>query len=109
METHVSLTMLLMHIPKLSRHARLQPLAILLKNGVPCALSSDDPAVFTNHGLTHDLYQFYAHTRSFDLFSIKCLLQGSIEGSLIDNKPDRVREWQAKWTAWVRAVVDELQ
>ena len=35
----------------------MHPLPILLNNGVPVALCSDDPAVFGNLGLTYDFFQ----------------------------------------------------
>ena len=35
----------------------MHPLPILLNNGVPVALCSDDPAVFGNMGLTFDYFQ----------------------------------------------------
>lgn len=35
----------------------MHPLPILLNNGVPVALCSDDPSVFGNMGLTFDFYQ----------------------------------------------------
>lgn len=35
----------------------MHPLPVLLNNGVPVALCSDDPAVFGNMGLTFDYYQ----------------------------------------------------
>lgn len=35
----------------------MHPLPILLNNGVPVALGSDDPALFQNKGLTYDFFQ----------------------------------------------------
>jgi adenosine deaminase CECR1 len=35
----------------------MHPLPILLNNGIPVVLCSDDPAVFGNMGLTYDLFQ----------------------------------------------------
>jgi len=35
----------------------MHPLPILLNNGVPVALCSDDPAVFGNLGLTYNFFQ----------------------------------------------------
>lgn len=35
----------------------MHPLPILINNGVPVALSSDDPAVFGNLNLSYDFFQ----------------------------------------------------
>lgn len=35
----------------------MHPLPIVINNGIPVALCSDDPAVFGNLGLTFDFYQ----------------------------------------------------
>jgi adenosine deaminase len=35
----------------------MHPLPILLNNGIPVVLCSDDPAVFGNMGLTYDFFQ----------------------------------------------------
>jgi adenosine deaminase CECR1 len=35
----------------------MHPLPIMLNHGIPVALSSDDPSVFGNMGLTYDFFQ----------------------------------------------------
>ena len=42
---------------RLTSSMLMHPLPVLLNNGVPVALSCDDPSVFGNMGLTFDFYQ----------------------------------------------------
>jgi adenosine deaminase len=42
---------------RLASSMLMHPLPVLLNNGVPVALSCDDPSVFGNMGLTFDFYQ----------------------------------------------------
>lgn len=45
-------------IPKrLTSSMPMHPLPVLLNQGIPVVLSSDDPAVFGNMGLTFDFFQ----------------------------------------------------
>lgn len=37
----------------------MHPLPIILNSGVPVALSSDNPSVFGNLGLTYDFFQVF--------------------------------------------------
>ena len=49
--THITLKQ------RLTASMPMHPLPILLNQGVPVALSSDDPAMFQNMGLSFDFYQ----------------------------------------------------
>ena len=53
------------------------PLPAVLNNGVPVALSSDDPAMFGSLGLAYDFYQvsFSAHLRGVALTDPRYLLR----------------------------------
>ena len=42
---------------RLTSSIPMHPLPVLLNNGVPVALSCDDPSVFGNMGLTFDFFQ----------------------------------------------------
>jgi adenosine deaminase len=44
-------------IQRLTSSMPMHPLPVLLNNGVPVALSCDDPSVFGNMGLTFDYFQ----------------------------------------------------
>ena len=42
---------------RLTSSMPMHPLPVLLNNGVPVALGSDDPSAFGNMGLTFDFFQ----------------------------------------------------
>lgn len=88
-----------------------QPLSILLSHGVPCALSNDDPAVFTNHGLTYDTYQFFNNTDAFDLLSIQKLCLQSIEHTLLspEEKATCLKRYEQQWAAFIAHLKTQLQ
>ena len=44
-------------LQRLTSSMHMHPLPALLNNGVPVVLSSDDPSVFGNMGLTFDYFQ----------------------------------------------------
>ena len=44
-------------LQRLTSSMPMHPLPVLLNNGVPVALSCDDPSVFGNMGLTFDFFQ----------------------------------------------------
>lgn len=45
------------HAQRLTSSMPMHPLPVLLNNGVPVALSCDDPSAFGNMGLTFDFFQ----------------------------------------------------
>lgn len=45
------------YIQRLTSSMPMHPLPILINNGVPVALCSDDPAVWGSTGLSYDMYQ----------------------------------------------------
>ena len=76
----------------------MHPLPVLINNGVPVALCSDDPAVFGNMGLSFDFYQVchdivdyyipketipihqvFVSSEITGLLTLKCLARDSIE------------------------------
>jgi len=59
----------------------MHPLPIMMNNGVPISLNSDDPSVFGNMGLTYDFFQVRSFPASMvlstvthsDFFPHRCL------------------------------------
>lgn len=57
------------------------PLPVLMNNGVPVALSSDDPAIFGNMGLTYDYFQVLVASEVTGLITLGEMAQDSIRVS----------------------------
>lgn len=57
------------------------PLPALMNNGVPVALSSDDPAIFGNMGLTYDYFQVLVASEVTGLITLGEMAQDSIRVS----------------------------
>lgn len=55
------------------------PLPILLNNGVNVILSSDDPSVFGNMGLSFDFFQVLVASEVNGLMTLKSLAMQSLE------------------------------
>ena len=53
---------LLTYDQRLTSSMPMHPLPIMINNGLPVALCSDDPAVFGNMGLTYDYFQVRSPT-----------------------------------------------
>ena len=71
----------------------MHPLPIMINNGLPVALCSDDPAVFGNMGLTYDYFQARPLSRS-NLSCSHCTTGSRGERAERVNYPGRVGEGQ---------------
>ncbi|KAG8217611.1 Metallo-dependent hydrolase [Butyriboletus roseoflavus] len=65
-------------ILRLTASMPMHPLPILLNHGVPVALSSDDPAMFQNMGLSYDFYQVLVASEVTGLLTLGHLARDSI-------------------------------
>ena len=101
-------------------------LPILLANGVPCTLSSDNPAYFRYYlptvslitsvltqdssTLSHDFYQVMSGFDSMSLHGWRVLAEWSIEHSCMSpqEKDRALTEWNKKWGEFCRWIVDEF-
>lgn len=87
------------------------PLPVLLNNGVPVALSNDDPCQFGNHGLSHDFYQVFTASASASLAALYTFARNSIDHARIDcTDGERARheeQFERQWVEWLEWVLKE--
>ncbi|KAF8891209.1 hypothetical protein BD779DRAFT_1670856 [Infundibulicybe gibba] len=79
---------------RLTSSMPMYPLPILMNNGVPVALCSDDPSVFGNMGLTYDFFQLTGLTTLGEL-ARDSLEYSTLEG---DEKVKAIAIWEKQWT-----------
>ncbi|CAE6485983.1 unnamed protein product [Rhizoctonia solani] len=94
-------------ILRLTRSANTHPLPILLNNGVPVALSSDDPSVFHNPGLSFDFYQVMVASNITSILSLGQLARQSLEYSSLNSssKAHALKLWEQRWSAFIDDIV----
>ncbi|CAE6470123.1 unnamed protein product [Rhizoctonia solani] len=87
-------------ILRLASSMPMHPLPILLNNGVPIALSSDNPAVFGNVGVI-------VASEATNLLSLKQLARQSLEHSLLsaEDKKKAIQLWEKRWDAYIEDIV----
>lgn len=97
-------------ILRLTASMPMHPLPILLNNGVPVALSSDDPAVFQNMGLSYDFYQVLVASEVTGLLTLGHLARDSITYSMLSNaeKMKLMHMWEDQWTKFLGELVTGL-
>ncbi|THH06492.1 hypothetical protein EW145_g4051 [Phellinidium pouzarii] len=95
-------------IERLTSSMPAHPLPILLNNGVSVALSSDDPAIFGNMGLSYDFFQVLVASEVNGLTTLKGLARQSVEYSTLTSaqKADALAAFERRWTAFVDSIVD---
>jgi adenosine deaminase CECR1 len=79
-------------------------LLALLHRDVPVALSSDDPSVFENFGLSYDFYQMVVGAKSTTLLSLAVLARRSLKYALVDEKTRQamLADWDRRWYQFLR-------
>ncbi|GAC96159.1 hypothetical protein PHSY_003739 [Pseudozyma hubeiensis SY62] len=78
-------------------------LLALLNRNVPVALSSDDPSIFENFGLSYDFYQLIISSQSTSLMSLATLARRSIRYTLVDDKTKEIMfaDWDRRWNEFI--------
>ncbi|EIW74707.1 Metallo-dependent hydrolase [Coniophora puteana RWD-64-598 SS2] len=94
-------------ILRLTASMPMHPLPILLNNGVPVALSSDDPALFGNMGLTFDFFQVVAASEITGLITLGELARDSITYSMLNesDKKTVTENWEKRWKAYLEELI----
>eukprot|EP01124_Arcella_intermedia_P003770 TRINITY_DN120_c0_g1_i1.p1 TRINITY_DN120_c0_g1~~TRINITY_DN120_c0_g1_i1.p1 ORF type:complete len:489 (-),score=88.08 TRINITY_DN120_c0_g1_i1:19-1485(-) len=81
----------------------------LLNRGVAVVISSDDPVVFGNTGLTFDFWESYV-AWNLTLSGLKKLTQNSIQYSALDDqsKTLKMSSLATKWDNWINSVFSSI-
>ncbi|MEK6480357.1 hypothetical protein WJR50_22630 [Catalinimonas sp. 4WD22] len=89
---------------------RVHPANYLLRRGVQCTISTDDPAIFGYNGLSYDYWSILLAWQ-LDLQAIKKLAMNSlIYSSLPDEEKDKSLEhWEEQWNEFINYADDFLQ
>jgi len=94
-------------ILRLASSMPMHPLPILLNHGVPVALSSDDPAIFQNMGLSFDFYQVLVASETTGLLMLGHLARDSIAHSMLGEAETRrlMELWETRWEGFIKELV----
>lgn len=92
---------------RLTSSMPMHALPILLNNGVPVALCSDDPAVFGNMGLTFDFFQVLVASELTGLGTLGQLARDSLEYSTLENDEKRraIAIWEHQWSKFIEELL----
>lgn len=84
-------------------------LLALLNRNVPVALSSDDPSIFENFGLSYDFYQLVISSKATSLVSLAALARRSIQHTLVDEASKKVMfdDWDRRWSKFIAWFLQE--
>ena len=81
---------------------RLHPASLMLRHGVQCSISSDDPGIFNYQGLSYD-YWYAIMAWELDLRDVKKLVFNSITYSALNTEEKKVamEQLNRQWAAFV--------
>jgi len=82
------------------------PLPIVINNGVPVCLNSDDPAVFGSMGLSYDFYQVLVSSEVSGLLTLAQLARDSLQFSMLApaEKEEALKIWEKRWAGYVQEI-----
>jgi adenosine deaminase CECR1 len=89
---------------------RLHPAISYMKQGIPCVLSSDDPLIYKNSGLSYDFWEAIM-AWNLSLKDVKQLCINSILYSSMNDeeKSKALESWTVEWELFVAQIINELQ
>ena len=93
----------------LCRTIATHPLPALLLSGVPCTVNSDDGAILSNVGLSHDFAQVLGASDDVNLTTCRCLAVTSIRHSRMTHEQKRNAEveFMQKWQVYVEGIAGQ--
>lgn len=91
---------------RLTSSMHMHPLPIILNQGIPVVLSSDDPAIFNSMGLSFDFFQVLVASESTGLLTLREMAWNSITYSMLDEESKRaaMNAWKGRWAKFVEEV-----
>jgi len=95
-------------ILRLTSSMPMHPLPILINNGVPVALCSDDPAVFGNMGLSFDFFQVLVASEVTGLVQLGEMARDSIKYSTLEGEEQQraLVLWEKRWVKFIEDIVN---
>ncbi|KIM79688.1 hypothetical protein PILCRDRAFT_823225 [Piloderma croceum F 1598] len=95
-------------ILRLTSSMPMHPLPIVINNGIPVALCSDDPAVFGSMGLSFDFFQVLVASEVTGLIQLGEMARDSIQYSTLDieGKQRAIALWEKRWAKFVEEVAN---
>ncbi|KAJ7172253.1 hypothetical protein C8R46DRAFT_1085294 [Mycena filopes] len=97
-------------ILRLTSSMLMHPLPIMMNNGLPVALCSDDPAMFGNMGLSFDFYQVLVASEVSGLTTLRELGRDSLKYSTLDpsEKKRALEQWESRWNKFVDSIIEAV-
>ncbi|KAJ7940406.1 hypothetical protein B0H13DRAFT_1937950 [Mycena leptocephala] len=98
-------------ILRLTSSMLMHPLPIMMNNGLPVALCSDDPAMFGNMGLSFDFYQVLVASEVTGLIALREISRDSLKHSTLDpsEKQRAIDAWERRWERFVESIADDKE
>ncbi|KAG1756381.1 Metallo-dependent hydrolase [Suillus paluster] len=91
---------------RLTSSMLMHPLPIIMNQGIPVVLSSDDPAMFNNMGLSFDFFQVLVASEVTGLLTLGQMARDSITYSMLDerSKLAAMNAWERRWARFIEEV-----
>ncbi|KAF9227807.1 Metallo-dependent hydrolase [Gyrodon lividus] len=93
-------------ILRLTSSMAMHPLPIIMNQGIPVTLASDDPAMFNSMGLSFDFYQVLVVSEVTGLLTLGQMARDSITYSMLEeeDKQKAMAVWERRWKTFIEEV-----
>ncbi|KAJ8581397.1 Metallo-dependent hydrolase [Rhizopogon salebrosus TDB-379] len=91
---------------RLTSSMPMHPLPVIMNQGIPVVLSSDDPAIFNSMGLSFDFFQVLVASEVTGLLTLGQMARDSITYSMLDEQSKRAAmdAWERRWHKFIEEV-----